>query len=141
MYKILEVCKERDLPFFIDIWEHVRDIRETEEDAIKAYLSRMKLASFRNMTFKDSDYIANMQNKEKIIQILTNDLKYCYCDNCEYSDYERYEDKLCDGCYRKYSNWALSPATAEEIADKIIQSGEIYYALKEELKEGINNAK
>lgn len=82
-----------------------------------------------------------MQNKEKAIEILVNDLNYCYCDNCKFSDYETYEDKFCDGCYRKYSNWALSPATAEEIVDKINQLGEIYPASTEELKGAINNAK
>ncbi len=79
-----------------------------------------------------------MQNKEKIIQILTNDLDYCYCDNCKYGDYETYEDRFCEGCYRKYSNWALSPATAEEIADKIIQLGEIFPISKEELEGAMN---
>ena len=82
-----------------------------------------------------------MQNKEKIIQILINDLNYCYCDNCKYNDYETYGDKFCDECHRKYSNWALSPITAKEIADKIIQLGEIYPILKEELKGAINNKK
>lgn len=82
-----------------------------------------------------------MQNKEKIIQILINDLDYCYCDNCKYSDYETYKDRFCDGCYRKYSNWALSSATAEEIADKIIQLGEIYPVSKEELKGAINKCR
>jgi len=54
--KILEICKERDLPFLKHEWEHLRDNRETEEDAIKAYLSRMRLASFKDITFKDSNY-------------------------------------------------------------------------------------
>ena len=79
-----------------------------------------------------------MQNKEKIIQILTNDLNYCYCDNCKYGDYETYEDRFCEGCYRKYSNWALSSVTAEEIADKIIQLGEIFPISKEELEGAMN---
>ncbi len=80
-----------------------------------------------------------MQNKEEMIQILTDNLSYCYCDNCKYGDYEIYGDDFCEGCYRKYSNWALSPATAEEIVDKIIQLGEIYPISKEEIKEVINN--
>lgn len=82
-----------------------------------------------------------MQSKEQAVKTLTDELNYCYCDNCKFSDYDVYEDKYCDGCYRKYSNWALSPATAEEIIDKIIQLGEIYPASKEELKGAINNAK
>ena len=81
-----------------------------------------------------------MQSKEQAIKILTDELNYCYCDNCKFSDYDVYEDKYCDGCYRKYSNWALSPVTAEKIIDKIIQLGEIYPVSKEELKGVINNA-
>ena len=80
-----------------------------------------------------------MLNKEKIIQILTDKLSYCYCDNCKYNDYETYEDHYCEECYRKYSNWALSPITAEEIVDKIVQLGEIYPISKEEIKEAMDN--
>ncbi len=81
-----------------------------------------------------------MQSKEQAIKILINELDHCYCDNCKFSDYDIYKDKYCDGCYRKYSNWALSPATAKEIVDKIIQLGEIYPVSKEELKGAIKNA-
>lgn len=71
-----------------------------------------------------------MQNeiKEKIINILTTELSYCYCDNCEYGDWDKYEDRYCDDCYRKYQNWKLSTYTATQIAEQII-------------KEVINNAK
>ena len=79
-----------------------------------------------------------MQSKEKIIQILINDLNYCYCDNCKYNDYKTYEDRFCNECHRKYSNWALSPITAEEIADKIIKLDKIYFISKEELERAIN---
>ena len=81
-----------------------------------------------------------MQSKEQAIKMLTDELNYCYCDTCKFSDYDTYKDKYCEGCYRKYSNWALSPATAEEIVDKLSQLGEIYPASKEELREAINNA-
>ena len=72
--------------------------------------------------------------KEKIIESLINKLNYCYCDNCKFSDYNTYGDRYCDDCHRKYSNWALSPVTAEEIADEIIKLGEIYPISKEELE-------
>ena len=72
--------------------------------------------------------------KEKIIEILINKLNCCYCYNCKYSDYKIYGDIFCDDCHRKYSNWALSPVTAEEIADEIIKLGEIYPISKEELE-------
>ena len=76
--------------------------------------------------------------KEKIIESLINKLNYCYCDNCKYSDYEIYGDRFCDDCHRKYSNWALSPVTAEEIADEIIKLSEIYPISKEELEGAMN---
>ena len=82
-----------------------------------------------------------MQNKEKIIKILTDELHYCYCDNCKFNDYDKYQENYCDGCYRKYSNWALSPKTAEEIIDKIIQSGEVYLVSKEELEGALNKCR
>ena len=61
-----------------------------------------------------------MNNKEKIIDILTSELNYCYCDNCKYTD-EQYEYRYCMDCHRKYQNWALSPGTAEELADRILK--------------------
>ena len=42
--------------------------------------------------------------------------------------------------YKGHKIEVISPATEEEIIDKIIQLGEIYPASKEELKEAINNA-
>ncbi len=62
-----------------------------------------------------------MNNKEKIKNILINELCYCYCDNCEYSDWDKYQDDECEGCYRKYQNWKLSSDTAAEIAEQIIK--------------------
>lgn len=57
---------------------------------------------------------------EEMVNVLTDTLSYCYCDNCKYSDYEKYGDRHCDDCHRKYVSWALSPETAEEIVNKII---------------------
>ena len=64
-----------------------------------------------------------MQNKdkEKIINILTSNLSYCYCDNCEYWHWDRYEDNHCSDCHRKYQNWQLSSYTAAEIAEQILK--------------------
>ena len=59
--------------------------------------------------------------KEKIINILINKLNYCYCDNCEYGNWDKYQDNECDSCYRKYQNWKLSTATAAQIAEQIIK--------------------
>ena len=33
--------------------------------------------------------------KEKIIEILTTELSYCYCDNCKFGDWDRYQDEYC----------------------------------------------
>jgi len=60
------------------------------------------------------------KTEEKMVNVLTDTLSYCYCDNCKYGDYEKYGDRHCDDCHRKYTNWALSPETAEEIVKKII---------------------
>lgn len=60
-----------------------------------------------------------MLNKEKIVEILMDNLYYCYCDNCEFSD-EKYEEEHCYDCYRKSMRWSLSTITAEKIADQII---------------------
>lgn len=59
--------------------------------------------------------------KEKIINILINELNYCYCDNCEYGNWDRYQDTPCDDCHRKYQNWKLSTDTAAQIAEQIIK--------------------
>lgn len=61
------------------------------------------------------------ENKEKIINILTSNLSYCYCDNCEYGDWDKYEDDHCLDCHRKYQNWQLSSYTAAEIAEQILK--------------------
>ena len=62
-----------------------------------------------------------MNNKEKIINILISELSYCYCDNCKFANYNEGENNYCFDCHRKYQNWALSPGTAEELADRIIK--------------------
>lgn len=53
MTDILKICKEKDIPFIWSMWNHLEENNEYEM-AIKKYLSRIKLKSFSNMTFKDS---------------------------------------------------------------------------------------
>lgn len=66
----------------------------------------------------------NISNKEdRVAKILTDELCYCYCDNCEFGDWDKYQDTRCGNCYRKYQNWQLSEGTAKELAKQII--GEI----------------
>lgn len=64
-----------------------------------------------------------MQNniENRIAKILTDELSYCYCDNCEFGNWDKYQDENCEGCYRKYQNWRLSENTAKSIAKQIIK--------------------
>ena len=62
-----------------------------------------------------------MQNKEQAVKTLVDELNYCYCDSCKFSDCDVYGDEYCDGCYRKYSNWALSEDFAKIIVDRIYE--------------------
>lgn len=60
-------------------------------------------------------------NKDKIANIIYNELSYMYCDNCRYA-FEIGEDDPtwnCDECYRKYNSWGISMAEAEHIAEMI----------------------
>ena len=53
--------------------------------------------------------------KEKIVEILKNELSSVYCYNCTGGE------NRCEDCYRKNMNWALSDDAAQEIADKILE--------------------
>ena len=55
--------------------------------------------------------------KEKIIDILRDELSSVYCFNCE----NDLDEDLCGDCHRKYMNWKLSKSSAEEITDKILE--------------------
>ena len=55
---------------------------------------------------------------DTISRILEEELSYVYCDNCKYG----MEDDECEGCHRKYQNWALSEDSAVNIAEKIIKA-------------------
>lgn len=60
-------------------------------------------------------------NKERIAKIIYENLPYMYCDNCRYNS-EIDESDInygCEDCHRKYNGWAISMATAKEIAERI----------------------
>lgn len=59
--------------------------------------------------------------KEKIINILISNLSYCYCDNYEYGNWDKYQDNHGLDCHKKYQNWQLSSYAAAEIAEQIIK--------------------
>ena len=55
--------------------------------------------------------------KEKITNIIYEELSYIYCYNCRGNDNEDF----CEDCHRKYMNWAIAKPTAEGIANKIVE--------------------
>ena len=85
-----------------------RDIKDKED-----------LKYFKSLLQKIDNNISNKE--EKIAKILTNELCYCYCDNCEFGNWDKYQDTRCDDCHRKYQNWQLSEDTAKELAEQIIK--------------------
>lgn len=74
-----------------------------------------------------------MLTKQKISDLIYNDLDYMYCDNCRYNTerysraIENYEDAKpsdyspCDDCHRKMNGWAISRANADYLAKKIME--------------------
>lgn len=58
-----------------------------------------------------------MLSESEIVNLLTKELGYAYCDNCRYV---MGEDDACDNCHRKYSGWSLSEDTATYLARKIV---------------------
>lgn len=56
--------------------------------------------------------------KDKIIELLMNELCYAYCDNCKGGELDE-PDNYCDDCHRKSQNWALAEHTAKELANTI----------------------
>lgn len=55
---------------------------------------------------------------DTISRILEEELSYAYCDNCKHD----MVDDECEGCHRKYQNWALSGDSAANIAEKIAKA-------------------
>lgn len=87
--------------------EKRRDIADEED-----------LKYFKSLLQKIDNNISNKE--EKIAKILTDELCYCYCDNCEFGDWDKYQDTRCDNCHRK-QHWQLSESTAKELAKQIIE--------------------
>lgn len=64
-----------------------------------------------------------MLDREKIAELIYNYLDYMYCDNCRYNsekDKNEFGYRPCDDCHRKNNGWAVSMATANEIANRIV---------------------
>lgn len=56
--------------------------------------------------------------KDKIVQFIYGYLDWAYCDNCRYGSSE--QNANCEYCHRQSINWEISKATAEEIANGIM---------------------
>ena len=58
---------------------------------------------------------------EKAINIIQDELRRPYCDNCIGSELQGKEhENQCDDCHRKYFNWKISEGKARKIAEKIL---------------------
>lgn len=90
----------------------------TEEEKCRDMEDKEDLKYFKSLLQKIDNNISNKE--EKIAKILTDELCYCYCDNCEFGNWDKYQDTRCDDCHRKYQNWRLSENTAKLIAKQII---------------------
>lgn len=55
--------------------------------------------------------------KEKISELLYQQLGYAYCDNCEHI----LDDSICEECHRKNINWSISKITTDKLSVKIIK--------------------
>lgn len=51
--------------------------------------------------------------KDKIIEILMEELRQVYCDSCD--------GEYCEDCNRKEMNWGIGYHKAEKIADRILK--------------------
>jgi len=64
--------------------------------------------------------------KEKISNILFEELDYIYCNNCRFSDdnydytQEEFNSSPCEDCCRKQMKWEISKEFSEKLADKIL---------------------
>ena len=64
-----------------------------------------------------------MSNVFKIKDILLKEFNCVYCWNCAYDVSN--DDEGCEYCHRKNIGWTLSPITAEDIANRILQALEV----------------
>lgn len=58
--------------------------------------------------------------KNKIVDLLLDELSYIYCDNCKFNDVKGTEEAPCDECHRKNMHWEASDKFCQQIANKII---------------------
>lgn len=62
--------------------------------------------------------------KDKIVDILMNELSDVYCNNCCGNDNNEDDEDYnrCEYCHRKSMYWGLSKETAERLANEIINT-------------------
>lgn len=62
-------------------------------------------------------------DKEKISDLIYDELNYMYCDNCRHDSEvcdDGYGGDPCFDCHRKYNGWGVSRAVANHLAEKIV---------------------
>lgn len=65
--------------------------------------------------------------KDKISELLYNELDYIYCDNCKFCSVseeesnEKYGYWGCEDCHRKYMGWEISKKFSDKLAEKILK--------------------
>lgn len=59
-----------------------------------------------------------MIGKNKLVEIIYNELDYIYCDNCRFS---LELENGCDDCHRKMMHWEISLNASNILADKILK--------------------
>lgn len=65
--------------------------------------------------------------KDKISELLYNELDYIYCDNCKFyfiseeSSNEKYGHYGCENCYRKCMGWEINKNFSDKLAEKILK--------------------
>lgn len=64
--------------------------------------------------------------KDKISELLYNELDYIYCDNCKFyfvseeESNEKYGYYGCKDCRRKCMGWEISKKSSDKLAEKIM---------------------
>lgn len=86
--------------------------------AFKARLTVRQAISLKNF-FKANniEFAPIVFDTEKVTEILTSYFNSVYCDTCAYDS--PYGQPECDECHRKAMNWALSEASAAQVAEMI----------------------
>jgi hypothetical protein len=59
--------------------------------------------------------------KNKIAQIIYDELNYVYCGNCRF-DFEQDNDWHCNSCIGSYEGWSIFMKKSKIISEKILEA-------------------